>query len=96
MRTIPASLIATALATGVMAQPAGTTLTMTCEQARQIVASEGAVVLRTGPTTYDRYVRDSRFCERFTTTRPAWIRTADTPQCPVGAICRPAEIESGR
>jgi len=54
------------------------------------------VVLRTGPTTYDRYVRDSRFCERFTTTRPAWIRTADTPQCPVGAICRPAEIESGR
>jgi len=44
-------------ATGAMAQSA-TTQNMTCAQARGLVASQGAVVLRTGPGAFDRYVRN--------------------------------------
>ncbi|MCG7391786.1 hypothetical protein MHY87_02550 [Microvirga sp. ACRRW] len=75
-------------ATGAFAQ--SSTLAMTCAQARGIVASQGAVVLRTGPTTYDRYVRDGSFCALQETARPAWVRTADSAQCPVGGVCRSA------
>ncbi|KLK93982.1 hypothetical protein AA309_05795 [Microvirga vignae] len=96
MKVFLASIMLTGLSTGAMAQSAATTLAMTCQQARQIVASRGAVVLRTGPTTYDRYVRDSSFCERSLTADPAWVRTADTAKCPVGGVCRSIEIDNGR
>ena len=96
MKRVLASLILASLSTGAMAQSAGSTLTITCRQARQVVASQGAVVLRTGPTTYDRYVRDSSFCGRSMTVQPAWVRTADTAQCPVGGVCRSIEIDNGQ
>jgi hypothetical protein len=96
MKRVLASLILASLSTGATAQSAATTLAMTCQQARQIVASQGAVVLRTGPTTYDRYVRDSSFCGRSLTADPAWVRSADTAQCPIGGICRPTEIDNGQ
>jgi hypothetical protein len=84
------------LATGTMAQSGPTTLNMICAQARAIVASQGAVMLRTGPTTYDRYVRASSFCALGETMHPAWVRTADAAQCPVGGVCRPVDLENGR
>ncbi|WP_445502738.1 hypothetical protein [Microvirga sp. G4-2] len=96
MRRVLASFFFASLSAGAMAQSSATTLAMTCRQARQIVASQGAVVLRTGPTTYDRYVRDSSFCGRSLTADPAWVRTADTAQCPVGGICRSIEIDNGQ
>lgn len=96
MKIVPAILILAGLSTGVLAQTAGTTLNLTCDQARRIVASQGAVVLRTGPTTYDRYVRDPSFCGRSATTQPAWVRTADVAQCPVGGVCRSIEIDNGQ
>jgi hypothetical protein len=71
--------ILAAAPTAVVAQTNGTTLSMTCAQARGIVASQGAVVLRTGPMTYDRYVRDGTFCQIQEFARPVWVRTADTP-----------------
>jgi hypothetical protein len=92
-------LLVAALATtspAAMAQSGRTTLTMSCAQARGIVAAQGAVVLRTGPTTYDRYVRDGSFCALQEAIRPAWIRTADVVQCPVGGVCRSVEIDNGR
>ena len=64
-----------------------------CQTARQIVASRGAIVLSTGPYAYDRYVSSSQFCVRGETTEPAWIPTADTPQCFVGYRCRDTDIE---
>ena len=84
------------LATGAMAQSGPTTLNMTCAQARGIVASQGAFVLRTGPMTYDRYVRASSFCALGETVHPAWIRTADAAQCSVGGVCRSVDLENGR
>jgi hypothetical protein len=83
-------------ATGASAQSGSTTLAMTCAQARGIVASQGAAVLRTGPATYDRYVRDGRFCALQETARPVWVRTADVVQCPVGGVCHSVEIDNGR
>jgi hypothetical protein len=52
------------------------------------VLSRGAVVLGTGTYTYDRYVSDRRFCEINETIFPAFVPTRDTPQCPIGYICR--------
>jgi hypothetical protein len=66
---------------------------MSCQHARALVASQGAIVLRTGPITYDRFVVSPAFCMRAETTKPDWVPTADTPQCFIGYVCRPSEIE---
>ena len=69
-------------------------LDMTCNQVRGIVASQGAFVLHTGPTTYDRFVRDTSFCLRPNVAQVTSIRTADAAQCPVN-VCRETTIEQG-
>jgi hypothetical protein len=66
---------------------------LTCQAARQIVASQGAAVLSTGRYAYDRYVSSSRFCALGETTEPAWIPTADSAQCFVGYRCRQPDLE---
>ena len=96
MRPILVPVVIASLTTGAVAQPRPTTLVMTCAQARGIVNSQGAVVLRTGPTTYDRYVRDGSFCALQEMAWPTWVRTADAAQCPIGGICRSPEIENGK
>ena len=97
-QAIKPTLIAIAiagLATGAQAQSGPATLSMTCAQARGAVASQGAVVLRPGATTYDRYVRDSSFCVLQETAWPAWVWTADIAQYPV-RTCRPSDVVYGR
>ncbi|WP_114943536.1 hypothetical protein [Microvirga calopogonii] len=96
MKPVLLSIVMAGFVTGATAQTGATTLTMTCAAARGIVASRGAVVLRTGPTTYDRYVRDSSFCALPETAQPAWVRTADVAQCHIGGVCRSLEIDNGR
>jgi len=88
MKPILVSLIITSVATSAIAQSGRTARDMTCAQAAGIVASQGAVVLRTGPTTYDRYVRDPSFCARGETTQPAWVRASDVAQCLIGGTCQ--------
>ncbi|HEX2555772.1 MAG TPA: hypothetical protein VHL98_18890 [Microvirga sp.] len=61
---------------------------MTCAQASGLVAAAGAAVLATGPSTYDRYVSHSGQCLLGEVALPAWVPTADRPQCPVGLVCR--------
>lgn len=96
MKLILVPVAIAGFATGAMAQSGATTLSMTCAAARRIVASQGAVVLHTGPMTYDRYVRDGSFCELGETARPAWVMTADVGQCPIGGVCRSIQIDNGR
>lgn len=96
MKSIFVLLVIVSLPAGAMAQSGPTTLSMTCAHARGIVTSQGAVVLHTGPTTYDRYVRDSSFCALQETGRPAWVRTADVALCPIGQVCRSIEMDNGR
>jgi hypothetical protein len=77
-----------AAATAVVAQTRPSSPNLSCAQARQLVLSQGAVVLGTGGFTYDRFVRDGGFCERGEYPSAAWVRTRATPQCPVGYRCR--------
>lgn len=91
MRKITLVLIFMGLASSVAAQQRPFTPSMSCNQARQIVFSRGGIVLGTGTYTYDRYVRDRSFCEINETIEPGFVPTRDTPQCPVGYVCRDAE-----
>jgi hypothetical protein len=88
-----ASLVA---ASGAFAQSHPLTLRMSCPQARDLVAVQGAVVLNTGPTTYDRYVSSSNACILGERVEPAWVPTGDTPQCFIGYRCvtRPTSSRS--
>jgi hypothetical protein len=81
------SLVLIGVTTGALAQSRPNTERMSCGQAQGLVATQGAVVLYSGPYTYDRFVRDSTFCPRPDRTDPAWISTADTAQCFVGYRC---------
>jgi hypothetical protein len=74
-------------AAGAEAQPRPLTTTITCREATALVARFGAVVMSTGRFTYVRAVRDRSFCQVTETTRPIWVPTLDTPQCPVGQEC---------
>jgi hypothetical protein len=86
MRTLllATSLIVT-LAAGAEARPASSS--MTCAAARALVAKQGAIVMDTSPTTFDRFVVDAGFCALGTVTRPAWVQTRDQPQCMIGYTC---------
>src|SRR4051795_8058589 len=96
MRPLLVSVAVAGFATGAIAPSGSTTLALTCAQASGIVTSQGTAVLRTGPATDDRYVCDGSFCALQETARPAWVRTADVAQCPVGGVCRSVEIDNGR
>lgn len=60
---------------------------MTCAQAQNLVARRGAVVMTTGPHTYDRFVAGPRWCDHWETVRPAQVRTRDSNSCIVGYLC---------
>ncbi|GHB48718.1 hypothetical protein GCM10007094_42500 [Pseudovibrio japonicus] len=63
--------------------------TMTCEQAKQLVADLGGVVITTGQRTYQRFVKDRRYCERSEVLRREWTQTLDDRACQVGYRCAP-------
>jgi hypothetical protein len=81
------ALVLTLANAGAFAQARRYVSQIPCVQARGLVDQLGAVVLYSGPYSYDRYVRDSSFCTRPDRTEPTWIATADTPQCFVGYRC---------
>ena len=62
MKLTPIVIAIAGIATGADAQLGPTTLSMTCVHTRGVATSQGAVVLRIGSTTFDRFVRDSSFC----------------------------------
>ncbi len=87
MRIILAACLAVAVPAASPAQAMLSTLQMSCSQAAYLVASRGAVVLRTGPNTYDRYVNGQAFCARGEIAVAEWVPTADTAQCFIGYRC---------
>jgi hypothetical protein len=82
-----ASLAFLSLSADAFAQSHPLTSRMSCGQAQGLVAASGAIVLNTSPMTYDRYVGTSGACALGEVTEPAWVPTADTPQCPIGYRC---------
>jgi hypothetical protein len=87
MKLLVASAVLISMGSDALPQSRPLTLRMLCSQARALVAARGAIVLNTGPTTYDRYVTSSRYCVRGEVTEPTWVPTADTPQCFIGYRC---------
>jgi hypothetical protein len=78
------------------AQPMGFTQQMRCSQAAGLVSAQGALVLRTTPTTYGRFVRDQASCLAGQFLEPAWVPTADAAQCFIGYRCRDTDLDNGR
>ena len=77
-----------------VAQTRPSTLRMTCAQAQGLVASRGAVVLSTGPYTYDRYVSSHNYCEINEVLNRELVPTADVRLCFVGYSCRSSNLDS--
>ena len=90
-----AAIIFMSIVSGALAQSRPLTLRMSCNGARQLVAARGAIVLNTGPTTYDRYVAGNGQCALGEVIDPAWVPTADNPQCPIGYRCVSRTLRSG-
>lgn len=95
MSSIRALVTSSLLAAGVLAGAAAdaaaqgrpATMAMSCGQAQAMVRARGAVVLTTGPYTYDRFVSDQRFCSFDEETIPTWAPTRDVRQCMIGYRC---------
>jgi hypothetical protein len=64
------------------------TTRMTCAEVQATVARRGAIVLNFSPSTYDRVVRDQRWCLPSEGTVNLYVPTRDNPQCFAGYTCR--------
>ncbi|MBP2148941.1 hypothetical protein V5F63_05660 [Xanthobacter autotrophicus DSM 597] len=67
----------------------------TCAGVRQVVTSQGFILVPTGGGNAQRYVRDQRFCQDDQTTKPAWMPTSDNPRCFVGYTCGESNNDGG-
>jgi hypothetical protein len=74
-------------ATSAFAQPLPNTTTMSCASARRLVYARGAIVLATGPTTYDRYIAGDGYCTSDEYPSPAFVASADSRECFIGYTC---------
>ena len=88
MRKLTVSVLVALLAGTSIAEARPSTLDMNCGTAAATVARAGAVVLTTGPHTYDRFVATASFCLLGETAEPAIAPTTDSPQCQVGYVCK--------
>lgn len=89
----PVALALLALAGPAAAQARPDSLTMTCNQARQLVASRGALILGSGPHIYDRIVANQSFCPWPQHVERTFVPTRDTRNCFVGYVCRDGRPE---
>ena len=90
----PALCILLALvSTAAAARPS--TLSMTCREAQSLVASKSAVVMSTGPHTYNRFAAREFYCMTAEFGYPTTAPTKDNPSCPVGYVCSTVPHWSG-
>lgn len=62
--------------------------TMTCAQAKYMVQANGAVVFTFTNNTYDRVVKNRRFCDRHEdASKSIIVKTKDKNRCNVGKKC---------
>ncbi|MEM9634522.1 MAG: hypothetical protein AAGA50_24545 [Pseudomonadota bacterium] len=83
-------VVLSALATQTALAQAGRpdTRQLTCAQAQSLVQQRGTVVMSTGPTTFEKFISDARYCLPQTNqVRPVIAPTKDNPKCPVGNRC---------
>ena len=87
MRRIGLLLALALLPSEVLAISRYDSMTMLCEDLRASIRSEGAAIVRYGSKRsqdlYQRFVRDSRYCEYEERARTIYIPAADTDSCRV-------------
>jgi hypothetical protein len=67
---------------------------LTCAEAQALIRREGAIVLTTGQYTYERFVADSRFCQRDERTERRRAVTRDDESCRISYVCAPRDFRS--
>jgi len=91
LRTTFAAIALFAGAASATAQDLPNVPSMSCGQAQSLVKERRAVVLRTSPNTYDRFVSEDIMCRPDAYAAPDFERTRDNPQCMIGYYCHPYE-----
>lgn len=91
IRKLTFALAATAVFAASVAQARPYTPIMTCGEAANTVSVNGAIVMDTGPHTYDRFVISRAYCTPHEYTKAAYAYTANNPQCAVGYTCEHLE-----
>ena len=89
MTRLPVSVLLLLAATAA-AEARPSTLGMSCRQAQNLVAAQGAVVMSTGQHTYERFVAHPGFCMTAEWAHSATAPTKDSARCPLGYICNTA------
>jgi len=72
--------------------------TMSCAQAQAFVQSHGSVVANTGPMTYQKFVSQSRYCDRGQRAVSTYVKTRDNARCRIDYACKgfPRDTNGGR
>jgi hypothetical protein len=91
MAKMVSSILVATLAASSLAEARPSTTTMSCGQAAATVAKAGAIVLTTGPNTYERFVASNAQCLPGEITEAAQAPTTDSPSCTVGYVCKQRE-----
>jgi len=61
---------------------------MSCEQAKQLTRSNGAVVFTFTNSTYDRVVKNAHYCSRLDEKiESVYVKTRDKARCNIGKRC---------
>lgn len=76
-RLAATALLAVAVVTPALAQGRPDARSMTCGQVQSLIAQRGAVVITTGPHTYDRFVAGRRWCDMPYVPTTTGISTSD-------------------
>jgi len=69
------------------------TRTMTCTQAQTFVKQNKAIVMSTGPNTYERIVVGQGYCGPSQVTKLMIAPTVDQKKCRVGNYCEEAPFD---
>ena len=94
MKRIAVALLFLSTATCALAQVGPLTTARTCSEDRALVSARGAVTLSTSAMSYGRYVKDGAYCLVDEYPAPAWVPSADNPQCFVGYRCKDGPDDS--
>ena len=94
MKQIAIVILFLSTAPPALAQVGPLTTARTCSEDRALVSARGAVVLSTSAMTYARYVKDAAYCLVDQYPAPAWVPSADNPQCFVGYRCKDGPDDS--
>ena len=84
-------LAAAALCVATVAQARPYTPDMTCGEAANTVSVNGAIVMDTGPNTYDRFVVSRAYCTPHEIVKIAYANTVNNSHCQVGYTCESQE-----